>query len=152
MVLADSDRVSPAPPYSGYPTNNRSYVYGTFTLFGHTFQYVPLQLIIVIRVLQPPIENYRVWTTPRSLATTCGITLVFSSSGYLDVSVLRVASSAYGGCYRFTITGCPIRTSTDQSSFAAPRSFSQLTTSFVASVSPGIHHTPLFASYSCALN
>ena len=31
-----------------------------------------------------------VWAVPRSLATTCGITLVFSSSGYLDVSVPRV--------------------------------------------------------------
>ena len=40
--------------------------------------------------------------------------------------------------------GCPIRTSTDLRSFAAPRSFSQLTTSFVASKSLGIHHAPLF--------
>ena len=28
-----------------------------------------------------------VWALPRSLATTRGITIVFSSSGYLDVSV-----------------------------------------------------------------
>ncbi len=31
-----------------------------------------------------------VWANPRSLATTNGITIVFSSSGYLDVSVHRV--------------------------------------------------------------
>ena len=31
-----------------------------------------------------------VWASPRSLATTNGITIVFFSSGYLDVSVLRV--------------------------------------------------------------
>ena len=31
-----------------------------------------------------------VWAPPRSLAATCGITFVFSSSGYLDVSVPRV--------------------------------------------------------------
>ncbi len=31
-----------------------------------------------------------VWASARSLATTCAITLVFSSSGYLDVSVPRV--------------------------------------------------------------
>ena len=31
-----------------------------------------------------------VWANPRSLATTSGITFVFFSSGYLDVSVLRV--------------------------------------------------------------
>ena len=33
-----------------------------------------------------------VWALPRSLAATCGITFVFSSSGYLDVSVHRVPS------------------------------------------------------------
>ena len=31
-----------------------------------------------------------VWAIPRSLATTCRITIVFFSSGYLDVSVHRV--------------------------------------------------------------
>ena len=31
-----------------------------------------------------------VWAPPRSLATTYGITIVFFSSGYLDVSVHRV--------------------------------------------------------------
>ena len=31
-----------------------------------------------------------VWANPRSLATTSGITFVFFSSGYLDVSVLQV--------------------------------------------------------------
>ena len=34
-----------------------------------------------------------VWALPRSLATTCGITVVFSSCGYLDVSVPRVRPS-----------------------------------------------------------
>ena len=35
-------------------------------------------------------ETNMVWATPISLAATLGITLVFSSSGYLDVSVHRV--------------------------------------------------------------
>ena len=35
-------------------------------------------------------ETIKVWAIPRSLAATRGITIVFSSSGYLDVSVLRV--------------------------------------------------------------
>ena len=52
------------------------------------------------------------------------------------------------GLQVFNLQGCPIRTSTDQRSFATPRSFSQLTTSFVVSESQGIHHTLLFASYS----
>ena len=33
-----------------------------------------------------------VWAVPASLATTKGITIVFFSSGYLDVSVPRVTS------------------------------------------------------------
>ena len=34
-----------------------------------------------------------VWAPPRSLAATYGIILIFFSSGYLDVSVLRVPPS-----------------------------------------------------------
>jgi hypothetical protein len=39
-----------------------------------------------------------VWAFPRSLATTWGIIIIFSSSGYLDVSVHRV-------CFPCGITG-----------------------------------------------
>ena len=38
-------------------------------------------------------ETISVWANPLSLATTNGITIVFSSSGYLDVSVPRVCPS-----------------------------------------------------------
>ena len=37
-------------------------------------------------------ETTLVWAIPFSLAATQGITIVFSSSGYLDVSVPRVCS------------------------------------------------------------
>ena len=37
-----------------------------------------------------PAVTETVWANPRSLATTCGITIVFSSYAYLDVSVQRV--------------------------------------------------------------
>ena len=47
----------------------------------------------------------------------------------------------------FNHSGCPIRTSTDQSLLAAPRGFSQLTTSFFASRSLGIPRS-LFSSFS----
>ena len=53
-----------------------------------------------------------VWALPVSLATTQGIIIIFFSSGYLDVSVLRVGSSLQKW-YTFSITGCPIRKSTD---------------------------------------
>ena len=47
-------------------------------------------------------------------------------------------------CQVFYLTGCPIQKSPDQILFANPRSFSQLTTSFFASKSLGIPHTPFF--------
>ena len=84
-------------------------------------------------------ETNLVWALPRSLATTNGITIVFSSSAYLDVSVQRVRLFRY---HAFNMMGCPIRISADQHSCAAPRSFSQLITSFIAFESLGIPHTP----------
>src|SRR6187431_1612485 len=59
---------------------------------------------------------------------------MFQFSGFAHLSVY----------YVFNIVGCPIRISTDQSMCARPRSFSQLITSFFASESLGIPHTPLF--------
>jgi hypothetical protein len=44
----------------------------------------------------------------------------------------------------FNTVGCPIRISADQLVCADPRSFSQLITSFFASESLGIPHTPFF--------
>ncbi len=85
-----------------------------------------------------------VWAVPASLAATKGITFVFFSSGYLDVSVLRVG--LHIGCHAFSMAGCPIRRSTGQGPFAPYRGLSQLVTSFIASGSPGIRRTPLFAS------
>ena len=48
--------------------------------------------------------------------------------------------------HAFSMVGCPIRTPADQLLFADPRSFSQLTTSFFASESLGIPHTPFLTS------
>lgn len=39
------------------------------------------------------LNNYHIQATPRSLATTCGISVDFFSSGYLDGSVLQVRFS-----------------------------------------------------------
>ena len=88
-----------------------------------------------------------VWANPRSLATTCGII-----SYFLLLQVLRCFSSLGFpplGSIDFIYRGCPIRTSVDQRLFAPPHSFSQLIASFVVFESLGIHHTPLFASFSC---
>ena len=56
----------------------------------------PLRLKPILRDESPATPIHRsilVWAVPRSLAATYGITLVFFSSGYLDVSVPRVASA-----------------------------------------------------------
>ena len=133
MVPADSDRISPVPPYSGYPPSCRSYVYGTFTFFGWLFQNHSTYFIDtlgLIRVRSPLLAE--------SL-------IVFFSSRYLDVSVPWVTVLRRRV---FNPPGFPIRTSMDQWLFAPPHSFSQLITSFVVSESLGIPRTPLFASYS----
>ena len=88
-------------------------------------------------------ETILVWAVPRSLATTSGITFVFFSSRYLDVSVPWV--SLYKRYHAFSMVGFPIRKSTGQRLFAPHRSLSQLITSFIASESQGIRHTLLIA-------
>ena len=84
----------------------------------------------------PKMRASLVWAIPISLAATFGISFDFFSLGYSDGSILPVSL-----CY--TIYSCnniqtllcmgfPIRSSTDQGLFAAPRRFSQLTTTFLA--------------------
>ena len=81
------------------------------------------------------------WPGPRSLATTNGVSVDVLSSGYLDVSVPQVRFPAlfYSGRDTAEAVGFPIRKSTDQSAFAAPRGLSQRNTSFIASQHQGIH-------------
>ena len=55
-----------------------AFVYGAITLYGHPSQDVLLA------------HTQLNWASPRSLAATCGISVDFFSSGYLDVSVLPV--------------------------------------------------------------
>ena len=77
-----------------------------------------------------------VWAPARSLAATCAIILIFFSCGYLDVSVPRVRPGGLSPPVTGSRPpGSPIRTSADHRAFAPPRGFSQLVTSFVASVS-----------------
>ena len=78
MVLAYSDRVSPAPPYSVRQISIRLQ---DFHLLWSGFP----------TAFCSPHLTY--WAPPLSLATTHGITIVLFSSRYLDVSVPRVLSS-----------------------------------------------------------
>ena len=87
-----------------------------------------------------------VWALSLSLAATDEIDVSFFSSGYLDVSVPRVPSCKTMDSFTDDGTllppGFPIQTSTDQSLLAAPRGFSQLTTSFFGVQCHGIHPAP----------
>ena len=88
-----------------------------------------------------------VWAGPLSLAATRGVTLVFLSSDYWDVSVRRVRLPSRGmPCLR--TAGCPIRTPADPRPFAPPRRLSRPAASFLASGSQGILRAPCLASRS----
>ena len=62
----------------------------TLTLFRWPSHAILLNLILHIAVQTPKILLLLVWPPPRSLATTSGISVDFSSSPYLDVSVQAV--------------------------------------------------------------
>ena len=81
MVPADSRRIPRAPRYSGYHYASCRFVYASVTLYGGTFQNLPLTTIRAISWSYYPREagTPRVWAIPRSLATTGGITNLFSS-------------------------------------------------------------------------
>ena len=87
----------------------RRFVYGIFTLSDPTFQMVPLRRFLAMpRSYNPaPAETGTVWANPVSLATTPGITFVFSSYGYLDVSVPHVRLPPYGGMSWSSHDGLP---------------------------------------------
>jgi hypothetical protein len=87
------------------------------------------------------------WAVPRSLAATEGISIDFSSSGYLDVSVPRVSFTypMYSGRddHRSGRVS-PFGNLRIKACLPAPRSLSQATTSFIASCRQGIHRMRLF--------
>jgi hypothetical protein len=139
MVPADSHKASPTSRYSGYHYHVKTYVYGTVTLYGLTFQKVQLHFYNHVVVLQPH--------ACRNMYGLGSFPFARHYSGnhcyFLFLRLLRCFSSA-GSLYIVSLrTGCPIRKSTDQSLSAAPHSLSQLVTSFIASETQGIPHTPL---------
>ena len=86
-----------------------------------------------------------VWALPFSLATTQGIIIIFFSSRYLDVSVQRVDFPIARDDIPSVCRVVPFGNLRILRLCAAPRSLSQLTTSFIVSQSQGIHHAPLSA-------
>ncbi len=134
-----------SPPTQEHDSGAAMYTYGTLTPCGRPSQAVQFNAAPTRPVLQP-----------RPGLDPCG--LGFSAfarrylrnhSCFLLLRVLRCFSSPRLPRPK-TVTalrqpGCPIRTPADQSVCAAPRRFSQLAASFLASGSPGIPRTPLFS-------
>ena len=90
MVSAPSDKVSRVSSYSGFCLVIFRFAYGTFTLFGRSFQDRSATVDKSITQSEPRNARISVWALPISLAATFGIDFSFFSSGYLDVSVHRV--------------------------------------------------------------
>ena len=71
------------PALLGIPLDGiRRSAHGAVTLCGATFQMLALPSCRLNGVPQPRRMNPPVWALPRSLATTCGISVDFFSSGY----------------------------------------------------------------------
>ena len=126
MVPPDSDRVPPAPPYSGTGSGSGSFrVRGCHPLrpdFPDQFRYDPF--FHLCRPYNPArASTPAVWALPLSLAATRGVTVVFLSSDYLDVSVRRVGFP-HNGMTRLQRAGLPHSdTRGSRAARASPRIF-----------------------------
>ena len=106
MVPPYSHRVSRVRRYSGFSWLLSVFAYETFTLFGGPSHVLLLTFSIPSAVRTPKVLLLSVWPLPRSLATTSGISVDFSSSPYLDVSVQAVPPVHL--FIQYTVTGyCP---------------------------------------------
>ncbi len=109
MVPADSAGVPPAPAYSGIPP----YAGGVGLRGFHALRRrLPAPSPCPPAYYSGPYNPARaltraVWARPLSLATTRGITIVFSSWGYLDVSVPPVRP--HRCVHPLLGAGCPVR-------------------------------------------
>ena len=92
MVLAVSRKISRVPRYSGYYQDYKFLHVRDYHSLWYNFPEISISnLKSMLQSYNPNVaETTLVWALPRSIATTQGITIVFSSSGYLDVSVRRV--------------------------------------------------------------
>ena len=146
MVPAGSRRIPRAPRYSGVHSRfvrpSRTGLSPSAARLSRAIPLAVLHRFVVDPTTPAAASTAPVWAGALSLATTRAITFVFSSSGYLDVSVPRVRLP-HRGMEESPPPGCPIRKSAGQWVFAPLRGLSQLVTSFVASES---HRHP-----SCAL-
>ena len=151
MVLLSSHQIPRVLWYSGYSPLRQYFNYKTFTSFRPAFQLCSSILISCLRESVTP-ENIAIFRF--GLFPFRSPLLRKSIVFFLFLRVLRCFSSP--GSPPYTIDSCKvnsalpllsslIRISTDQCSFAAPRGFSQLVTSFFGAWCQGILPMPLLA-------
>ena len=87
MVPPYSHRIPRVRWYSGYRSLSLSFAYKTLTSSGWLSHAIRLLVDILNAVLTPKVFLPQVWPLSLSLATTRKISVDFSSSRYLDVSV-----------------------------------------------------------------
>ena len=165
MVLPVSRRVPRVPRYLGTEQGSLSpFAYGAFTLYRRSFQIVRLgdRFLTPRRrrddalsgpatpsIQRPRAYTYRGFRLFPVRSPLLGESRLLSlPPGTEMVHFPGLASPPYVFRWRsrgLPSRGCPIRKSSGQSLFAAHRSLSQLTTSFIAGLRQGIHRTPLVA-------
>ena len=165
MVLPVSRRVPRVPRYSGTRRGSRTtFAYGARTLYRRPFQIVRLVVRFVTprrrrddamsgpatpSIQRPRAYAYRRFGLVPLRSPLLGESRLLSlPPGTEMVHFPGLASPPYVFRWRsrgLPSRGCPIRRSSGQSLFAAHRSLSQLTTSFIAGLRQGIHRTPLVA-------
>ena len=122
-------------------------MYKTVTFYGRTFQSVLLHELNLCRGPTTPTLPKQYWfgLFPVRSPLLRKSRLFSFPAGTKMFQFPALASITEW--YIFNISGCPIRKSSDQRLFAPTRSLSQLITSFIASVSLGIRHTPFLTFF-----
>ena len=151
MVPADSPKISRVPGYSGFYLTVASICLPGCHRLWLDFPIDSASLLRVLSVVLLPLVCRNI----QGLGSSAFARHYLRNHCYfLLLRVLRCFSSPRlpGTSYHISCEmGCPIRISTDLWLFAPPRGFSQLITSFFASESLGILHTPFFTFFSIPL-
>ena len=138
MVPPSSHRVSRVRRYSGYSWLKNLFAYRILTFSDWPSHAIRLKFFIPYAVRTPNVLLHSVWPLPRSLATTDGISVDFSSSPYLDVSVQAVPLMRLWIQRMMTRLHLAGLLHSEIHGLTAPRGLSQLVTSFIGSRCQGI--------------
>ena len=148
MVPDTSDRIPRAPPYSGcrilYITLLVRAYHSLWATFPDPSNSVTYILCGPMTPTTPQRVRFRLFPFRSPLL---GKSMFLSSPPGTNMFQFPGFALSLREYASFTCMGCPIRICPDHLLFADPRTFSQLTTSFLASGSLGILRSLLFTSF-----